>query len=671
MDNKLSHKEEKHISFVRKFMDTLYLQNTIEKIPNYSANAIEKKIQKYKVISFDIFDTSVRRKVPEPEDIFELVARASGIKDINEFVYFRKLARTSARENAYRNGLEEVTLNEIYKTLPDKYQDKISELINYEERIEIECCFADPVIYEVYKWCVDNNKIVIFTSDMYLSKNVVEYILKKCGYTKYNNLFISSETKKTKRTGSLFEYIVRNYYQTSKIVHIGDNIKSDYLIPQRFGIKSVKTAKYPKRTIFCRQKHWKDEKDGFFYNDLCKLLNYGNNLDGDYYWKYGYECLGPLLFGTAVNLNKIIEDGRFDHIFFLARDGYLIKKIFDLLYPQYSNKETYLYISRKAIQYPLLVDYDNISDYLLLNGVRKKWNFTMFCNRVGIDSSKAASVWKKCGLNLDYMFYAKDIVQDSRIQKFYAQYEKQIRTESSKKKKIVKQYLLENSFKGNVLIVDTGGYATTQKCLERFCANNGISVQITGAYLWTFDNPGFKVFTYPFKDTTSHGGETQLTELPLTAHEGTTEGYYSNQDGKILPYLAEYEYKDSQEMEKAINSIQAGAVAFTSQFSIYKELDRLTKDVVYANTKYVSRYPRLLDAKKFGSLSFMSDHQKNYLARPKTLQYYLLHLHELKRDFTHANWKIGFLKLLFKVPLPYYSIIMYSRNVIEKIKAKR
>lgn len=55
----------------------------------------------------------------------------------------------------------------------------------------------------VWKWCRRQGKKIVITTDMYLSRNVIQSILVKIGVD-YDFLFISGEENVTKRTGKLF-----------------------------------------------------------------------------------------------------------------------------------------------------------------------------------------------------------------------------------------------------------------------------------------------------------------------------------------------------------------------------------------------------------------------------------------------------------------------------------
>jgi len=137
-----------------------------------------------KVVSFDIFDTALIRKVLKPTDIFQVVADEIGIEGF-------KNARIAAEKNARKlqPGREDIAYSDIY-SLISKEIDPQKEL-DVEERyltVNKEC-------YELYK-SVPSECKVIFTSDMYLPHEFVSKILHKYGYY-YHELYISGSVGKS------------------------------------------------------------------------------------------------------------------------------------------------------------------------------------------------------------------------------------------------------------------------------------------------------------------------------------------------------------------------------------------------------------------------------------------------------------------------------------------
>ena len=56
-----------------------------------------KEINKYKYISFDIFDTLIKRNVEKPEDIFKIVEKKLQIENFYESIFKEKKIRSNFR----------------------------------------------------------------------------------------------------------------------------------------------------------------------------------------------------------------------------------------------------------------------------------------------------------------------------------------------------------------------------------------------------------------------------------------------------------------------------------------------------------------------------------------------------------------------------------------------
>ena len=87
----------------------------------------------------------------------------------------------------------------------------------------------------------ESGKKIIIISDMYLKSDTVRLILTNGGYNLDGvNVYVSSEYVKTKRTGSLFKTVLSlENVAPHNIIHIGDNLRSDWFRPKLIGMKSL------------------------------------------------------------------------------------------------------------------------------------------------------------------------------------------------------------------------------------------------------------------------------------------------------------------------------------------------------------------------------------------------------------------------------------------------
>lgn len=193
---------------------------------------IKKEIiraKKYDLISFDIFDTLIERKVSHPTDIFTLTGlKVFKDKSTAEIFRLKRIkAEQSARTKSY-NG--EVNIDDIYNCLEDYNNDICSKLKDAELITEIESCKPRTntinLLNELYRF----NKIVVFISDMYLPYKTITEMLNKCDIHVRNNLYISHEYGCDKICGKLYKKVQKEQkHLICKHLHYGDSIKADIL----------------------------------------------------------------------------------------------------------------------------------------------------------------------------------------------------------------------------------------------------------------------------------------------------------------------------------------------------------------------------------------------------------------------------------------------------------
>ena len=203
------------------------IKETINRYPKLSVKKLINIVKGYDIVSFDIFDTLIKRDVYKEHDVFDLIEKrynATYKDSIDNFRYLRVEAERIARKNS---NTEEVSLKEIYISIAllDKtYETRLEVLRLLEEEIEYEISYPNQLIKEVYDYCLLYKKKIYIISDMYLSKKLIEKILKKNGYALYKNLFLSSEIGLQKKTGNLFKHVLKvEGVKADSIIHIGDN----------------------------------------------------------------------------------------------------------------------------------------------------------------------------------------------------------------------------------------------------------------------------------------------------------------------------------------------------------------------------------------------------------------------------------------------------------------
>ena len=217
-------------------------------------NRIIRRIEKFDVISFDVFDTLIERKVEVPTDIFTFTAKkVPECHDLALFKEKRIQAEVLARKKSVHNG--EVTLSEIYQELAYYGTNMANSFENAEEETELESCVPKKSIKNVYNWAVQNHKKILIISDMYLSSKLIGKMLKKCGYSEYIKVCVSNEYGANKISGQLFRNVMDEFgISSEQMIHIGDSVKADFLGAKKAHISSILISRTNRWRRFVRNR---------------------------------------------------------------------------------------------------------------------------------------------------------------------------------------------------------------------------------------------------------------------------------------------------------------------------------------------------------------------------------------------------------------------------------
>lgn len=320
-------------------------------------NEFVTKLSEYDVVSFDVFDTLILRKVEKPTDVFLYME----IKyKVPRFANQRVQAEREAR---YQSHMGEIELCEIYEILSKWIGIDANIWMQRELEAEKELCYANPYMHAVVKQLLTKKVRIIAVSDMYLKKQEIEQLLSNSGYADiFEDIYVSSEYKMSKGNGKLFD-IVKHNYDKNMIIHIGDNIVSDYINARKHGISSWYYQNVNIREGEPCLPYGMSELVGAFCKGLINgYLNNGTNQSTPYF-KYGMINGGLLTCGYCQYLNKVVKEQEVDKILFVARDGYIIKKVYDKYYHECESE--YLLFSRFCSEQILFEKYTE--DYIRHN----------------------------------------------------------------------------------------------------------------------------------------------------------------------------------------------------------------------------------------------------------------------------------------------------------------
>ena len=291
-------------------------------------NHLKNKINKAEIVSFDIFDTLLVRPYARPIDLFYHMEK---VFNKPNFLCCRVDAEIRTRK--HHKELQDITFDMIYDEIEDEFRDMKQKEMDWEELI----LRANPEIKQVYDYARDMGKKVIIASDMYLPTDFIAKLLRKNGYDGWDALYISGEMNASKHSGLLFSKILDIHnVSPNKILHIGDNGRSDYKNPKKLGIKAEKYQTLLHQFKHSQKRYKNIKTQSFGSSVLMGVMSYKWALDQvsgatfDNYWvKLGYEYAGPVGYAYTRYVEQVAKTNQIEALLFVARDGYLLQKIFD------------------------------------------------------------------------------------------------------------------------------------------------------------------------------------------------------------------------------------------------------------------------------------------------------------------------------------------------------
>lgn len=296
------------------------------------------------LVSFDIFDTLIVRPFEHPTDLFHLIGLELGIMNFKEL---RIEAEQRARKHKKERGEGiEVSLEEIWEELSKRTGQDSLEGQRIEIALEEKFCKAHPLMKQVYEQLQREGKRIIITSDMYLPKEVLVYILKKNGYTGFEKLYVSNDYRTGKSDGGLYERIQEEIGAGVQVIHLGDNVVSDIKRAKEHGWKALHVP-----GVYEKIKDYRAFElspiIGSVYRGLVSNHLYSGAYVHSMEFEYGYVYGGLFAVGFCSFIHNYAQQHEMDKILFFSRDGDILKKVYDKMYPM--DVTEYVYCSRRVV----------------------------------------------------------------------------------------------------------------------------------------------------------------------------------------------------------------------------------------------------------------------------------------------------------------------------------
>ena len=648
--------------------------------------SVEKTLRslyaQYKIVTFDIFDTLVHRKVRAPVDVFEMVRlKAFEIEDswkhhdtFDRFPDDRILAENLAREKRRADSVSEgeVTFDEIYESFA-----KISLLpIEIVKKLKsLELSFEEQVLFpssEGLKHLVATQAAgcrIAFLSDMYLPSDWIYQTLIKKGFPDIDTvpIYISGEHRFSKHSGALYANVAEQlgWSAGTHWLHVGDNLKADIDQAKSFGIQT-KHADWAE--VDNRLK--RPEKCSFpdtlitSLTDAIVLPQTRHRLPESRLERIGYTIYGPFLFGFLIFLLCELRARQLERVLFISRDGWLPFKLFELLEGINSVNgidARYFYMSRASGYLTGIRSWDDAQTRLLFNGKSSR-KPKRILELAGLRLENYENLFLEQGLDPNEE-YTRSRDHRKILGIVDALHMDILKESSQRQQRFSEYYDATVSNVDRVGFVDIGWHGNVQRGFIHSITDANAQKKIHGLYVglhktgrernlglglnmtgWLNTAPD-----YDDKLESLLAGGVELLEFVLTTDHGTTIGLEQTGDG-IKPVL---EIPAEQEMAYQAYAAEAqkGVFSFVQDhlWLLHNYQPETLNSTAWAHPffRMVSR-PTLQEAEALGRLTH-SDSPGTTAER-----YDIVHrLRGLERFYPHARskararsyWKAGFDRL--------------------------
>lgn len=521
--------------------------------------------------SFDVFDTLITRPTALPNGIFALMQSklaqerdVNGLEDyvIDNFFELRIHSENLARGAAEARRVEEVDLHKIYEAMAVCgciSEEQIEYLCRTEQDMETANVMDIHENIRRVKELIRQGEQVILISDMYLSSAVIRKMLLKADPVFESiPLYVSSEYKKRKTTGNLYRFVQElEQVRYEDWTHVGDNVYQDIEVPYSLGMNAEWVQKNQLTDFESRllSQYGNDSRLQFMVGAAVRA---GKKDRGDAY-HIGIRYAGPVLYSYAEWIVGQAIKKNIKRLYFIARDGYLVKQVVDILLDEKrAGIEThYIYGSRKAWRMASLSEeHYNLYQLVLWSHFKKITTLdelaSVLCIPVdglyqylpGVYGKDKQDKAISCQ-ELEYI--SGNLAENPEFKKYHLH---QLRSQ----RKLAKNYLLQEiDFSDDQFaFVDVSGGGLTQGCLQQLVKDKYHKPIHT--FFFKIDRVNLVEDSITDTFIPSYLDSSLVVEMMCRAPHGQTDGYIEK-DGRVVPVIEDgegdlqikhgfYEYED-------------------------------------------------------------------------------------------------------------------------------
>jgi FMN phosphatase YigB (HAD superfamily) len=463
------------------------------------------------VLSLDVFDTLLWRKVAEPMFAFGLLGARlhdAGVLardlDIGGFAELRSRAETAAREarDASGRGVE-VTLREIYERLPSEIVREITldDLATREVDFERSILVPDLDIVELARLAAERGVRVVCVSDTYFSEADLRSFVGAgpAGALDIERVFASSAHRVGKGSGLWRVVLDELGVAPKRVLHVGDNHHADVVAAKQAGVRPVYFERRPAglAEIIRREDLHASAPLSPYHGDYgtaalrSKVLHRVEAAEQPpelrSFWEFGASGLGAPLTGFAEWVQERAGELGVSTAFCMMREGQLLSKLVNAAAAGAANPVAAqpIWLSRQVCARASIVEgsAEELSD---LFQRRRMPTVGEYCSTLGIDPAEVEGFGQLAEARLGEPDLARELVE--RLA-FDPALRARIVARSAELRSRLVRYLerLRPPGENRIVLVDLGWAATIQSLLDRILHEAGSDLKTTGLYLITTD----------------------------------------------------------------------------------------------------------------------------------------------------------------------------------------
>lgn len=304
-----------------------------------SREYLSEKIEKADVVSFDLFDTLLMRKIFSYTDLFDLMER----KLKGQGIYIPDFARLRLFSEKELSKDHAPKLVEIYEEVLRRAGGGFitaGELAELEWELDCSVLLPRSSVCSIFTETVHKGKRVVITTDSYYCENQIRQILSMFKLEGYERLLVSCD-RETSKTQGLFGFLKEmSGGDAGAILHIGDDETADVEYAIKNGIDTFRI--YSGSDLFDMLGGLGAEKEIISLSDRIKAGLFISRMFNDPFvfgegdrkltvsdaFDIGYLFCAPMITDFTVWLSKKVRQENISQILFCARDGFLVGRLF-------------------------------------------------------------------------------------------------------------------------------------------------------------------------------------------------------------------------------------------------------------------------------------------------------------------------------------------------------